>query len=88
MMTVGFQNYLFVSSAALLAAKLCSLSFHAILYKNIEFFDKSENNTSTLTSTLSNNLQKINGLMGITLSAIVQSIATLIIGTILGLIFN
>ena len=55
-MAIGFQNYLFVSSTTLLAAKLCLLSFYAILCKNIEFFDKNENNTGTLTSSLSDNL--------------------------------
>lgn len=40
-----------------------------------------------MTAQLSENPQKINGLAGITLGAIVQSIATLISGSILGLAF-
>ncbi|KAI8986244.1 multidrug resistance protein 1 [Trametes punicea] len=88
MVAVGFQNYLFASSAAELTSKLRSLSFRAILRQDIEFFDKDENNTGNLTSTLSDNPQKINGLAGITLGAIVQSTSTLIIGSILGLSFN
>jgi len=43
--------------------------------------------TGALTSQLSENPQKVNGLAGITLGAIVQSIATLIAGSILGLCF-
>ena len=85
---MAIENYLFVSSTAPLATKLRSLSFRAILYKNIEFFDKGENNTGTLTPTPSDNPQKINGLAGITLGTIMQSIATLVNSTILGLIFN
>ncbi|TBU45834.1 P-loop containing nucleoside triphosphate hydrolase protein [Dichomitus squalens] len=88
MVAVGLQNYLFASSAAELTAKLRSLSFRAILRQDIEFFDKDENNTGQLTSTLSDNPQKINGLAGITLGAIVQSASTLIIGYIIGLSFN
>ncbi|EIW59664.1 multidrug resistance protein 1 [Trametes versicolor FP-101664 SS1] len=88
MFAVGFQNYLFASSAAELTSRLRSLSFRAILRQDIEFFDKEENNTGQLTSTLSDNPQKINGLAGITLGAIVQSVSTLIIGSILGLSFN
>ncbi|OSD02414.1 multidrug resistance protein 1 [Trametes coccinea BRFM310] len=88
MVAVGLQNYLFACSAAELTAKLRSLSFRAILRQDIEFFDKDENNTGNLTSTLSDNPQKINGLAGITLGAIVQSASTLIIGSILGLSFN
>ncbi|KAM5533130.1 hypothetical protein V8D89_013178 [Ganoderma adspersum] len=88
MVAVGMQNYLFSSSAAALTAKLRSLSFRAILRQDVEFFDKDENNTGQLTSALSDNPQKINGLAGITLGAIVQSIATLIIGYVIGLSFN
>lgn len=43
--------------------------------------------TGSLVSNLSDGPQKINGLAGITLGAIVQSIATLVLGTILGLVF-
>ncbi|KAH9849517.1 P-loop containing nucleoside triphosphate hydrolase protein [Lenzites betulinus] len=88
MVAVGLQNYLFASSAAALTAKLRSLSFRAILRQDIEFFDKDENNTGQLTSTLSDNPQKINGLAGITLGAILQSVSTLVIGSIIGLSFN
>ena len=88
MMAVGFQNYLFASSAAALTSKLRSLSFRAILRQDIEFFDKDENSTGQLTSALSDNPQKINGLAGITLGAIVQSISTLVIGYIIGCSFN
>ena len=88
MFAVGFQNFFFARAAAELTSKLRSLSFRAILRQDIEFFDKDENNTGALTSTLSDNPQKINGLAGITLGAIVQSIATLIIGTVIGLSFN
>ena len=86
--TIGIQHYTFGASAAQLSAKLRSISFRAILRQDIEFFDKDENNTGSLTSTLSDNPQKINGLAGITLGAIVQSISTLTIGSILGLVFN
>ncbi len=88
MVAIGFQNFLFASSAAELTAKLRSLSFRSILRQDIEFFDQEDNNTGQLTSTLSDNPQKINGLAGITLGAIVQSVATLIIGSVIGLSFN
>jgi ATP-binding cassette subfamily B (MDR/TAP) protein 1 len=85
--TIGLQNYLFASAAATLTARLRSLSFKAILRQDIEFFDKESNSTGSLTSALSDNPQKVNGLAGITLGAIVQSIATLIAGSVLGLVF-
>ena len=43
--------------------------------------------TGSLTSQLSDNPQKVNGLAGITLGTIVQSISCLIAGSILGLAF-
>ena len=39
MIAVGFQNYLFASSAAELTSKLRSLSFRAILRQDIAYFD-------------------------------------------------
>ncbi|KAJ7644192.1 P-loop containing nucleoside triphosphate hydrolase protein [Roridomyces roridus] len=82
---IGVQNYLFASTAATLTNKLRSLSFRAILRQDIEFFDKDENSAGGLTSTLSDNPQKVNGLAGITLGAIVQSISTLVAGAIIGI---
>lgn len=43
--------------------------------------------TGSLTANLSDNPQKVNGLAGVTLGAIVQSISTLITGAIIGLVF-
>ncbi|KAF8194139.1 P-loop containing nucleoside triphosphate hydrolase protein [Pholiota molesta] len=80
---IGCQNYLFSVAAAKLTSRLRNLSFKAILRQDIEFFDKDSNSTGALTSQLSDNPQKVNGLAGITLGAIVQSIATLITGSIL-----
>ncbi|KXN88295.1 Leptomycin B resistance protein pmd1 [Leucoagaricus sp. SymC.cos] len=85
--SISIQNYFFASTAASLTARLRKLSFRAILRQDIEFFDKDENSTGALTSSLSDNPQKINGLAGVTLGAIVQSIATIIAGTVLGLSF-
>ncbi|KAJ6605662.1 P-loop containing nucleoside triphosphate hydrolase protein [Mycena sp. CBHHK59/15] len=61
---IGFQNYFFASSAATLTTKLRSLTFKAILRQDIEFFDRDENSAGSLTSTLSENPQKVNGLAG------------------------
>ncbi|KAF9242534.1 P-loop containing nucleoside triphosphate hydrolase protein [Melanogaster broomeanus] len=83
----GSQNYFFASSAAILTSKLRSLGFKSILKQDIEFFDKDENSTGALTANLSDNPQKINGLAGVTLGAIVQAIATLIGGSVIGLAY-
>lgn len=86
-LTIGVQNYLFAAAAGELSSKLRALSFRAILRQDIEFFDREENSTGSLTSRLSDNPQKVNGLAGVTLGAIVQSVAIVIAGTVLGLVF-
>ncbi|KAJ2914131.1 hypothetical protein MD484_g6294, partial [Candolleomyces efflorescens] len=86
-LAVGFQNYYFARAAATLTSRLRSLSFKAILRQDIAFFDKDENSTGALTANLSENPQKVNGLAGVTLGAIVQAFATVIAGSIVGLIW-
>ncbi|KAG2345376.1 P-loop containing nucleoside triphosphate hydrolase protein [Suillus weaverae] len=84
---MGFQNYFFASTAAVLTAKLRSKSFKAILRQDIEYFDNDKNSTGALTSSLSENPQRINGLAGITLGTIIQSIATLLVGLAIGFVY-
>ncbi|KAF9267350.1 P-loop containing nucleoside triphosphate hydrolase protein [Marasmius fiardii PR-910] len=84
---IGVQNYMFAAAAAMLSAKLRSLSFKAILRQDIVYFDKDEHSTGGLTTDLSDNPQKVNGLAGITLGAIVQAMSTLVAGIVVGLIF-
>ncbi|KAF5369355.1 hypothetical protein D9758_002765 [Tetrapyrgos nigripes] len=86
--SIAMQNYSFASAAATVTANLRRLSFKAILRQDIEFFDKDENSTGALTSELSDNPQKVNGLAGVTLGAIVQAISTLVAGSIVGIIFT
>ncbi|KAG1885118.1 P-loop containing nucleoside triphosphate hydrolase protein [Suillus subluteus] len=86
-MSIGFQNFYFASSAAILTAKLRSICFKAILRQDVEYFDKEENSTGALTSNLSENPQKINGLAGVTLGTIVQAFVTVITGSVIGLCY-
>ncbi|KAI9457410.1 ste6-like protein [Boletus coccyginus] len=84
---ITFQTYFFASSAAILTSKLRSLSFKSILRQDVEYFDKHENSTGSLTANLSDNPQMVHGLAGVTLGTLVQSIATLIGGSIISLIY-
>ncbi|VDB95413.1 unnamed protein product [Peniophora sp. CBMAI 1063] len=81
------QNYLFASSAASLTQRLRSLAFKSVLRQDIEYFDRDENSTGALVSKMSDGPQKVNGLMGVTLGTIMQSITTLVLGTILGIVY-
>jgi len=87
MISIGSQNYLFSSSASSLSYKLRSLCLRAILRQDIEYFDRDEHSSGAIVAKLSDGPQKIYGLAGATLAAIVQAIATLTIGLIIGLIY-
>jgi ATP-binding cassette subfamily B (MDR/TAP) protein 1 len=86
-LSLGSQNYLLAYAASVLTSRLRSLSFKAMLRQDVAFFDEESNSTGSLTAQLSENPQKVNGLAGITLGTIVQSISCLIAGSVLGLAF-
>ncbi|KAI6010757.1 P-loop containing nucleoside triphosphate hydrolase protein [Pisolithus orientalis] len=83
----GIQNYVFTVAASNLTTKLRSLTFRAILRQDIQFFDRTENNTGALTSSVNDNPQKVEGLAGVTLGTIIQSITTLVGGSVVGLAY-
>ncbi|KAI6166709.1 P-loop containing nucleoside triphosphate hydrolase protein, partial [Pisolithus thermaeus] len=86
-MFIAVQNFVFASAASELTAKLRTLSFRAILRQDIQFFDRPENNTGSLTSRVNDNPQKVEGLAGVTLGAIIQAVTTLVGGAIIGLCY-
>ncbi|KIL58420.1 hypothetical protein M378DRAFT_27545 [Amanita muscaria Koide BX008] len=83
--SMGIPVYLISAAATRLTAKLRTLSFKAILRQDVEYFDKDENSSGALTSGLSDNPQKVNGLAGLTLAAIIMSLSTVITGAVIGL---
>jgi ATP-binding cassette subfamily B (MDR/TAP) protein 1 len=62
--------------------------FRAILRQDIAYFDEEKNSTGSLTSGLSQNPEKISGLGGSTLGAMVQSFITVLGGSIIGLCYG
>ncbi|KAG8689205.1 GTPase-activating protein [Ceratobasidium sp. 395] len=68
-MAIAIQNALFGLTSARLTSKLRMLSFRAILRQDIGWFDEDKHSTGALTSTLSDNPQKVSGLAGVTLGA-------------------
>lgn len=88
MFSIGVQNASFMRAAGDLSWRLRRLSFRAILRHDISYFDEEEHSTGSLTSSLSQNPEKIAGLAGVTLGAIFQSIVTVIGGSIIGLAFG
>ncbi|KAF8176085.1 P-loop containing nucleoside triphosphate hydrolase protein [Pholiota molesta] len=84
---MAVQTFFLARSAAILTSTLRFLSFKSILRQDIEFFDQERNSTGALTSGLSSNTQKVNGLAGITLGSIIQSCTTIVAGMIIGLAY-
>ncbi|KAF8335499.1 multidrug resistance protein 1 [Cantharellus anzutake] len=86
--TFGAQNYCFSKGALGLTRKLRTLSFRAILRHDIAWFDEDRHSTGGLVAGLSDAPQKVYGLAGVTLGAIIQSCATLVSGVTVGLIYG
>lgn len=83
-----FQMALIQQGSSILMQRLRSRMFRAYLRSDVSFFDEKENSSGSLTSALAENTQKINGFIGVSLGTIVQSIATLIVGIIIALIYG
>ncbi|KLT44927.1 multidrug resistance protein 1 [Cutaneotrichosporon oleaginosum] len=87
-MFIFIQIWGFSRSGWELASLLRTRLFRAVLRHDIEWFDEEENSTGGVTSNLSDQPQKVQGLMGVTLGSIIQSLATLIGGCIIGLCYG
>ncbi|CCA75810.1 probable Leptomycin B resistance protein pmd1 [Serendipita indica DSM 11827] len=85
---IQLQNMAFMRTAGDLSFRLRHLGFRAILRQDIAYFDDEKHSTGSLTSSLSQNPEKISGLAGVTLGAIVQAIVTVIGGSVIGLAYG
>ncbi|KAK9463541.1 P-loop containing nucleoside triphosphate hydrolase protein [Lipomyces oligophaga] len=85
----GICHFVAVSSLSYTAQRLVRRirlqSFRQILRQDVAYFDRDENTTGALTSTLSKDAQSVEGLSGATLGQILNSSTTLIGGIILSL---
>ncbi|GAA5874172.1 hypothetical protein JCM8547_008391 [Rhodosporidiobolus lusitaniae] len=77
----------FLVSGEDLAAKLRLLTFRSILKQDVAFFDKEENNTGHLTSSVSSFAEKVNGLLGFAAAVIFQGLSTIVLGVVIGLAY-
>ncbi|KXN65882.1 P-loop containing nucleoside triphosphate hydrolase protein [Conidiobolus coronatus NRRL 28638] len=83
-----FQSTGFGCSAEILTARLRFMSLESMLRQEIGWFDRDENSTGILTSRLSKEPQDIQGLSGITLGTILQTIFNLGLSCIISLIYG
>lgn len=82
------MNYVLSVATVRLVREIRSRTFKQLLRMDIQFFDKDENSTGALTSTLANDGEAVEGLGGSTLGQVLQSFITLIGGIIFALIWN
>ncbi|CAN6633026.1 alpha-factor-transporting ATPase [Trichomonascus vanleenenianus] len=91
-MILLFSYFFMIGSFTLAANRLVrNIRFHVFrqfLRMDIEFFDRDENTTGALTSTLAKDAQSVEGLGGATLGQILQSVVTLVGGIIVAIAFN
>ncbi|RXK39840.1 ATP-binding cassette, subfamily B (MDR/TAP), member 1 [Tremella mesenterica] len=88
----GLSIYLqimgFSWTGANLKAKLQSRLFTAVVQHDVAWFDEEQNSTGAVTSDITGLPQRIEGLFGTTLGSIVQTIATVISGCVIGLAYG
>ncbi|KZO97231.1 P-loop containing nucleoside triphosphate hydrolase protein [Calocera viscosa TUFC12733] len=82
------QCLFFGKAAAILTSQIRNSSFDALMRQDVSWYDEERHSTGVLTSSLAENPQKVNGLGGATLGAIVQSLTTVVGGAIVALSFG
>lgn len=75
-------------AASILMERLRRMVLKAYLRADCVFFDQDGVSSGSLTNALADNAQKINGLVGVTLGTILQSLATLAVGFIIALAYG
>ena len=84
---IWFQNAAFSRTGWELTAILRTRLFAAVMRHDIEWFDEEKNSTGAVTSNISDWPQKVQGLFGVTLGSIIQSLFTVLVGCIIGLAY-
>ncbi|CAG8515863.1 5175_t:CDS:2 [Diversispora eburnea] len=82
------QGAAFGYSGANLTERIRSMSFVSLLRQDIEFFEKERNSVGILTSALSVDAARVNGLAGLTLGTLLQVVTTVITGFVIGLVIG
>lgn len=82
------QTLCLIRNSVTLMAKLRRASLHTMLHSDTAFFDQEAHSSGALSSSLAANASRINGLLGITMGSIVQSVSTLVCGVVIAFIFG
>jgi len=85
---IFFQNFLFAKIGEILCRNLRSAVFKKYLQMHIGFFDRQENAPGALITRLSSDTTKLNGIVLSMIGVSVQSLVNLVLGVILGFIYD
>ena len=83
-----FQNAMFGIASEKLTERIRKTAFESILRQDIAFFDVEENSTGSLTSNLSSDAQKVQGVSGATIGTLLQMLSNLLGSIIISLIYG
>lgn len=83
----AIANWSFVATAESIASQLRMSVLSAILRQDMAYFDDPKVSTGSLTANVADHAQKINSFLGMTFSATLQLLFTIVAGAIVGLVY-
>ncbi|GAC94191.1 multidrug resistance protein [Pseudozyma hubeiensis SY62] len=84
-LAISIQTYTLMKASSILMERIRRMSLFAYLRADVSYHDEDSHSSGSLSNSLADNSQKINGLVGVTLGTIIQSISTLVTGAIIAL---
>lgn len=87
-LAVCIQTHNLMLASSILMERLRRLMMKAYLRADVSFHDEDNHSSGALTASIADSAQKVNGLVGITLGTILQSISTLVVGFIIALAYG
>lgn len=84
-LAISIQTYTLMKASCVLMERMRRMSLFAYLRADVSYHDQDAHSSGALSNSLADNSQKINGLVGVTLGTIIQSISTLVTGAIIAL---
>lgn len=84
-LAISIQTYTLMKASSVLMERIRRMSLFAYLRADVSYHDEDAHSSGSLSNSLADNSQKINGLVGVTLGTIIQSISTLVTGAIIAL---
>ncbi|XP_068319430.1 ABC transporter B family member 9-like [Pyrus communis] len=88
LLVIPVQNFFFGVAGGKLVERIRALSFQKVVHQQVSWFDDPENSSGAIGARLSTDASVITSLVGDALALIVQNIATIMVGFIIGFTAN